>query len=63
MNPDNLTLLQIAIAKGYKYATEHETIMSESIRFEGTSLHAVLRNAYQQGYLDGFTHRLTGEQE
>lgn len=62
MNPENLTMLDIARARAYDFATKNERAFKD-LRDEGASLHAILKVAYQQGYIDGFKLRLTGEQE
>ncbi len=59
MNPENLTMLDISISKGYAYATEREKEL-RALMMEGMTLHGIIKNAYQEGFLAGFTYRLTG---
>ena len=60
MNED-LTMLEKARVKAHDYADDHEDTVVMLRQDEGMSIHAILKNAYQQGYLDGFKYRLTGE--
>lgn len=60
-NDDNLTLLEKARVKAHDYADDNEDTVVILRQDEGMSIHAILKNAYQQGYLDGFKFRLTGE--
>ena len=57
--PINLpwTVADEAIHRGMNYAKANEEIMRESMRFEGATLHAILKNAYQEGFLHGFEHK------
>ena len=57
---EQLTMLDIARVKAHDFADEWEDRITE-LRTEGASLHAILKTAYQQGYIDGFKLRLTGE--
>ncbi len=58
---ENLTMLDIAIKQGYGYATKMEQIYATELR--GISKHAVIKNAYQDGFLAGFTYKLTGDKD
>jgi hypothetical protein len=44
-----------AIHRGMNYATANERIIQTELR--GISLHAILKNAYQEGFLHGFEHK------
>lgn len=45
-----------AIHRGYNYGVTKHEIIKELLR-EGASLEAVLKNAYQEGFLHGFEHK------
>lgn len=45
-----------AIHRGFNYADANQKPMGELMR-EGASLHAILKNAYQEGFLHGFAHK------
>lgn len=61
MNAENLTLLDKARIKAHDYADDNEDTVVMLRQDEGVSIHAILKNAYQQGYLDGMKFKLTGE--
>ena len=45
-----------AIHRGVNYAEENMHLLKELMR-EGMSLEAVLKNAYQEGFIHGFEHK------
>jgi len=45
-----------AIHRGYNYGVAKHEIIKELLR-EGASIEAVLKNAYQEGFLHGFEHK------
>ena len=45
-----------ATHRGYNYGVSKHEIIKELLR-EGASLEAVLKNAYQEGFLHGFEHK------
>jgi hypothetical protein len=49
------TVADEAIHRGMNYATANEKIIQTELR--GISLHAILKNAYQEGFLHGFEHK------
>jgi hypothetical protein len=51
------TIHDEAIHRGMNYATANEKIIAELRRDEGVRLHAILKNAYQEGFLHGFEHK------
>ena len=51
------TVADEAIHRGMNYATANEKIIAELRRDEGVRLHAILKNAYQEGFLHGFEHK------
>ena len=58
---EQLTMLGIASREGYDFATNNICIMQDLMQHEGMTYHAVIKNSYQQGFLDGFKYRLTGD--
>jgi hypothetical protein len=50
------TVVDEAIHRGFNYADANQKPMEELMR-EGASLFAVLKNAYQEGFLHGFEHK------
>jgi hypothetical protein len=46
-----------AIHRGHNYASANTLTMRDMMRDEGVPLHAVLKNAYEQGFLHGFEHK------
>ena len=46
-----------AIYRGTNYADKNLPIMFELRQDEGMTLHAILKNAYQEGFLHGFEHK------
>ena len=61
MTTENLTMLDIARIQAHNYADDHEDTIVMLRQDEGMSIHAILKNAFQQGYMAGFTYKLTGE--
>lgn len=61
MNPEELTMLDRARIKAHDFADKYEDSFVMLRQDEGMSIHAILKNAYQNGFLDGFKYRLTGE--
>ena len=60
---EKLTMLEKARVKAHDYADEWETVYDDMQQDgELVTLHAKLKTAYQQGYLDGFKLRLTGDE-
>ena len=51
------TIQDEAIHRGMNYAEFWEKDIKELIQDEGMSLHAILKNAYQEGFLHGFEHK------
>ena len=49
------TVADEAIHRGMNYANEWEQIIKTELR--GISIHAMLKNAYQEGFLHGFEHK------
>lgn len=60
-NSENLTMLEKARIKAHDYADDWEDRINDLRADKGMSIHAILKNAYTQGYIDGFKLRLTGE--
>jgi hypothetical protein len=46
-----------AIHRGNNYAECWAKDIKELMRDEGVSMHAILKNAYQEGFLHGFEHK------
>lgn len=53
----NWTIQDEAIHRGTNYASANEHLIKELVRDEGMSFHAILKNAYQEGFLHGFEHK------
>lgn len=51
----NWTVEDEAIHRGMNYAEEMAKVYKEMEEF--VSMHAVLKNAYQEGFLHGFAHK------
>jgi hypothetical protein len=49
------TVADEAIHRGVNYADEWEPMIRSELR--GISIHAILKNAYQEGFLHGFEHK------
>ena len=58
---ENLTLLEKARVKAHDYADDWEERIDMLMVDEGMRTHAIIKNSYMQGYLDGFKLRLTGD--
>ena len=50
------TLHDEATHRGYNYADEMEKQL-QALREDGVTTHALLKNAYQEGFLHGFEHK------
>lgn len=50
------TFEDVAIERGHKYATE----ATKHLRIVNRAYYAELREAYEKGFLDGFTHKMGG---
>ena len=46
-----------AIHRGNNYAEVTEPMLKELMKDEHISVHAMLKNAYQEGFLHGFAHK------
>lgn len=55
--PFRWTVLDEAIHRGVNYADVNMPVLVELRRDEGVTLHAMLKNAYQEGFLHGFEHK------
>ena len=62
-DPENLTMLDIARIQAHNYADENEDLVVMLRQDEGMSIHAILKNAYQMGFMGGFTYKLTGDKD
>lgn len=51
------TVLDEAIHRGNNYAKDKEAEFLILKQDEGMTLHAMLKNAYQEGFLHGFEHK------
>lgn len=51
------TVADEAIHRGMNYASNNLPIVQDLMQNEGMSFHAVLKNAYQEGFLHGFEHK------
>ena len=58
---DNLTIQNEAIKRGNAYADHWEKVIITER--EGLSLHAIIKNAYQDGFLKGVAYRLSGGED
>jgi hypothetical protein len=46
-----------AIHRGYNYAEKHAKAHQDLVRYKEATVHALLKNAYQEGFLHGFEHK------
>lgn len=46
-----------AIHRGYNYAEKHAKFHLDLVRYKEATMHAILKNAYQEGFLHGFEHK------
>jgi hypothetical protein len=46
-----------AIHRGYNYAEKHAKAHQDLVRYKEATVHALLKNAYQEGFLHGFAHK------
>lgn len=51
------TIADEAIHRANNYANEWEVPTKELMQEEGVRLHAVMKNAYLEGFLHGFEHK------
>ena len=51
------TVADEAIVRANNYANEWEIPTKELMQEEGVRLHAVMKNAYLEGFLHGFEHK------
>ena len=51
------TIQDEAIHRGVNYADVNMPILLELRKDEGITIHAMLKNAYQEGFLHGFEHK------
>jgi len=51
------TIQDEAIHRGNNYAEVTEPMLKEIMKDEHISVHAMLKNAYQEGFLHGFEHK------
>ena len=51
------TILDEAIHRGHNYALEHAKMHQELARYKEATVHAILKNAYETGFLHGFEHK------
>lgn len=54
-----MTILDKARIQAHNYADDNEDEVVMLRQDEGASVHSILKNAYEQGYLDGFLLRLS----
>ena len=50
------TINDEAIHRGNNYAEQHAKLNQDAVRYKEATMHAVLKNAYQEGFLHGFAH-------
>ena len=51
------TIQDEAIHRGYNYAEMHAKAHQDLARYKETTVHAILKNAYVEGFLHGFAHK------
>lgn len=51
------TINDEAIHRGHNYAEHNKDLIKELMRDEGMPFHAVLKQAYVEGFLHGFEHK------
>ena len=51
------TINDEAIHRGNNYAEKHAKLNQDAVRYREATMHAVLKNAYQEGFLHGFEHK------
>jgi hypothetical protein len=51
------TVAEEAIHRGMNYASATEPLIKELKQEKNITLHALLKNAYQEGFLHGFEHK------
>ena len=55
---DSITLYTIASVKAYNYCMEYDSCRGIEVEKSGSNY---LKQGYMDGFLAGFTHKLTGE--
>ena len=56
---DGITLYTIASIKGYNYMMEYDSCRGREVEKAGSNF---LKQGYIDGFIAGFTYKLTGEQ-
>ena len=51
------TINDEAIHRGNNYAEQHAKLNQDAVRYKEATVHAILKNAYQEGFLHGFAHK------
>jgi hypothetical protein len=51
------TINDEAIHRGVNYAEKHAKEHLDLVRYKEATVHAILKNAYQEGFLHGFAHK------
>jgi hypothetical protein len=51
------TIQDEAIHRGNNYAEKHAKANQDLARYKEATVHAILKNAYQEGFLHGFEHK------
>jgi hypothetical protein len=51
------TINDEAIHRGHNYAEQHAKSHLDLVRYKEATVHAILKNAYQEGFLHGFAHK------
>jgi hypothetical protein len=46
-----------AIHRGNNYAEKHAKAHQDAVRYKEATMYAILKNAYQEGFLHGFAHK------
>ena len=52
------TINDEAIHRGFNYAEQHAKAHQDLVRYKDATVHAVLKNAYQEGFLHGIAHKV-----
>jgi hypothetical protein len=56
-NATKWTIADEAIHRGNNYAQQHAKAHLDAVRYKEATMHAILKNAYQEGFLHGFEHK------
>jgi len=51
------TLADEAIHRGNNYAEKHAKAHLDAVRYKEATMYAILKNAYQEGFMHGFEHK------